>query len=392
MKLSDYDYNLPLELIAQEPMEPRDHSRLLVLDKKSEETEHKHFYNIVDYLNQGDVLVMNNSKVFPARLIGKRKETGGKIEIFLLRHLDKHSTVTHPALQAPLSRGDVCCRWQCMVGGKRARPGLKIIFPKNLEAELIKDNNDQTWEVEFNISYDDMMRVLDSIGEVPLPPYIKRQDNSVILSEAKESRDSRDENEIATLAPLTRNDKENYQTVYADENKVGSVAAPTAGFHFTPELLSKIKKKGVHIEYVTLHVGLGTFAPVKVEDITKHKMHAEWVEVKKNTLNNIIFAKKEKRRVIAVGTTSCRTLEAVFSTTVTKSLYKGFSGFVNIFIYPGYQFKVVDALITNFHLPKSTLMMLVSALAGKSNIDKAYAEAIKQNYRFYSYGDAMFIE
>ena len=363
MKLSAFDYNLPKELIAQEPMKPRDHSRLLILDKKTGKIEHKKFYNIIEYFKKGDVLVMNNSKVFPARLIGKRKNTGGKVEVFLLKKI-KDKT------------------WQCLVGGRRARAGLEIEFNKKLKCILKKDNKDSTWEVEFNLNNKEMMQVIEKIGKVPLPPYIKRVDSR------KQITDSR-----------------NYQTVYADENKIGSVAAPTAGFHFTPELIKKLKKKGVQIEYITLHVGLGTFAPVKTDDITKHKMHAEYVEIEKDVLKRIIKAKKEKRRIVAVGTTSVRTLEAVASqfSIFTRQAstsnfqflnnfqFKNFKKFVNIFIYPGYKFKIVDAMITNFHLPKSTLLMLVSAMAGQDNIKKAYKEAIKKKYRFYSYGDAMFI-
>ena len=342
MKLSDFDYNLPSELIAQKPIRPRDHSRLLVLDKKTGKIAHKHFYDLIDYLQTGDVLVLNNSKVFPARLIGKKKETGGKIEVFLLRSV----------------RDGL---WECLCGGRGARIGLAITFSKGLAGEIVKSNGNGTWEMSFNKSGDAMMKIINQIGLVPLPPYIKRKDN------------------------LQKGDKVNYQTVYAD--KVGSVAAPTAGLHFTPNLLKKIKAKGAKIEYVTLHVGLGTFAPVKVDDITKHKMHAEWVEVNKRTIKEISKARAEKRRIIAVGTTSARTLETVFS----KSKIEEFSGWTDIFIYPGYKFKVVDSLVTNFHLPKSSLIMLVAALAGKAKIDKAYSEAIKKKYRFYSYGDAMFI-
>lgn len=371
MKLSDFDYKLPPELIAQAPLEPRDHSRLLVLDQASGAIEHKRFFDIVDFLNKGDVLVLNNSKVFPARLIGQRKESGGKLEIFLLRSMlrsKEEGPHPFPPLQ---TRGGGAkegnrCRWQCLVGGRRARPGLKIVFAGNLEAELIKDNQDQTWEAEFNMGFKEMMEVVNNIGAVPLPPYVHPENR-------KQKTD----------------DRNSYQTVYADKDKVGSVAAPTAGFHFTPELLSKIKAKGIKIEHVTLHVGLGTFAPVKTGDITRHKMHSEWAEIEEPAIQAIISAKQEKRRVIAVGTTSCRVLEAFFP--VTESPGKR-TGWVDIFIYPGYRFKAVDALITNFHLPKSTLLMLVSALAGPENIRQAYAEAISQKYRFFSYGDAMFIK
>ena len=370
MRLSDFDYNLPRELIAQEPMKPRDHSRLLILDKQSGELEHKKFYNIIDYLKKGDVLVMNNSRVFPARIIGKRKESGGKVEIFLLRPHRRDAPVGRLK-----NRKEV---WQCLIGARRVKEGLVVEFEQGLEGKVVKNNQDGTYEINFNKQEKAMMKVVEKIGQTPLPPYIKRITNEELK--------------------IKNNDKNSYQTVYADVDKIGSVAAPTAGFHFTPELLKKIKDKGVRIEYVTLHVGLGTFAPVKMDDITKHKMHAEFVEVDKNVLKRIIKAKKEKRRIIAVGTTSVRTLEAVasqfsiFNFQFSNNFqFKSYKGFVNIFIYPGYKFKIVDAMITNFHLPKSTLIMLVSAMAGKENIDRAYQEAIKRKYRFYSYGDAMFI-
>lgn len=353
MKLQDFDYNLPKELIAQTPMNPRDHSRLLVLDKKSGEITHKHFYDIVDYLRAGDILILNNSKVFPARLIGAKKESGGKMEVFL-HHFEKDKV------------------WQCLVGGRGAKPGLEIEFAKKLVGKILKNNEDGTWLVEFNKSRAELMKLLDKIGLMPLPPYIDRKaDVGGRIS-----------------------DKTSYQTVFGDEKKVGSVAAPTAGLHFTPELLKKIKAKGVKIDYVTLHVGLGTFAPVKVDDVKTHKMHAEWVEIKKSTLEKIVKIKNTGGRVITVGTTSTRSLEAAFRNIEIenlKSSIEKFQGWVDIFIYPGYKFKVVDCLITNFHLPKSTLLMLVSALAGKKNIDKAYQVAINEKYRFFSYGDAMFI-
>jgi len=395
MKLSDFNYNLPKSLIAQKPMKPRDHSRLLLLDlkrgaiplsgtthtngNKEVKIEHKHFYDLPGYLNKGDVLILNNSKVFPARLIGKRKETGGKIEVFLLRKV----------------RSQI---WQCLVGSSRKKEGLEIEFSRELKGRLIKDNKDSTWAVQFNKPYKEMMKIVEKIGQVPLPPYIKRPERCRTPYSAS----------VATTAKGARvSDTLSYQTVYADETKVGSVAAPTAGFHFTPRLIKKLKDKGVQFEYITLHVGLGTFAPVKVNNITKHKMHAEYVEVEKRVINNIIKAKKAKRRVIAVGTTSVRALEAIasefpisnfqfpnksqISMTKFSKQFKDYKKWVDLFIYPGYKFKIVDALITNFHLPKSTLLMLVSALAGKSNIDKAYKFAIKYKYRFYSYGDAMLI-
>ena len=358
----DFDYNLPKNLIAQEPIKPRDHSRLLVLKKKSIlkatrrrvafKMEHKHFYDIVDYVKKGDVLVLNNSKVFPARLIGEKKETGGKIEVFLHKKI----------------RGNL---WQCLLGGRGAKEGLEIKLGRGLECEVLKNNNDGTWEIKFNKRGKEMMEIVHKIGKMPLPPYIDRKSDFG--------------NRIS--------DKKDYQTVYADDNKIGSVAAPTAGFHFTPALIKKLKAKGAQFEYITLHVGLGTFSPVKVDDITKHKMHSELVEVKKDVIKRIIKAKKEKRRIIAIGTTSVRTLEGLVAEQLGKPLSQisNFKLPISTFIYPGYKFKVVDAMITNFHLPKSTLLMLVSAFAGKDNIDKAYKEAVKNKYRFYSYGDAMFI-
>jgi len=357
MKLSDFDYKLPKKLIAQTPIKPRDHSRLILLNKKTGKVKHRHFYDIINYLHSGDVLVLNNTKVFPARLIGEKKLTGGKIEVFLLQKI----------------KGNL---WQCLLGGHGRRAGLEIKFKQGLEGQAVKDNQDGTWGVEFNMSGRKFMMLVEKIGQTPLPPYIKRQQNCPAASR------------LSRLFP--GQDKRDYQTVYANEKKIGSVAAPTAGFHFTPKLIKRLKNKGVQFEFITLHVGLGTFAPVKADDITKHKMHAEWVEVNQPVINNIIKAKKEGRRIIAVGTTSLRTIEAVFNKKA-KIKNKKFAGWVNIFIYPGYKFKMVEALITNFHLPRSTLLMLVSALAGKKNINKAYGSALKNKYRFYSYGDAMLI-
>jgi len=355
MKLEDFDYTLPDNLIATNPASPRDHSRLLVLDKQSGAVEHKNFYDILDYLHEGDVLVLNNSKVVPARLLGQ-KPTGGRVEVFL-----------HQA------QGD---KWQCLIGGRGIRAGMSIEFgDKNeLAAKVVQNNNDGTFEIAFDKQGKEFWKAVDILGEVPIPPYIKKQ------------------REVQNLTDAQKSDEKNYQTVYADDDKKGSVAAPTAGLHFTSELLQKIKKKGVHIEYVTLHVGLGTFAPVKVEDIKGHKMHSEFVEVRQEVLQHIIEAKKQKKRIISVGTTSARVLEAYANNPKKFNLKNNiYSGLVDIFIYPGFEFKFVDAMITNFHLPKSTLLMLVSALAGTSNIQKAYAEAVRNNYRFYSYGDAMFI-
>jgi S-adenosylmethionine:tRNA ribosyltransferase-isomerase len=347
LSLKEFDYHLPPELIAQKQIKPRDHSRLLLLNRQSGKIEHKYFFNIIDYLQAGDLLVLNNSKVFPARLIGYKKETGGKTEIFLHRKLSKNT-------------------WECLLKGK-VKAGLIIILSKLLAAEVIKDNHDGTWQLKFNLLGEKFWREINKIGEVPLPPYIKR-DKQII------------------------SDKNNYQTVFAADNKIGSVAAPTAGLHLTKELLRKIKNKGVKIVYITLHVGLGTFTPVKTENIAEHKMHRELVEIKAATLKAILAAKKAKHRVIAVGTTSCRSLDSINWEQLKNSQQIVKQSFwTDIFIYPGYTFKVVDALITNFHLPKSTLLMLVSALAGKKQIRAAYSEAVKRGYRFFSYGDAMFI-
>jgi S-adenosylmethionine:tRNA ribosyltransferase-isomerase len=403
--LKDFDFNLPDDLIATHPAEPRDSSRLLVLDKQTGKIEHKHFFDIIDYLNPGDILVLNNSKVIPARLWAHKKATGGKVEVLLHKKLSANT-------------------WQCLLGGKVSE-GLELLFPSKkrggsvaepgcvLAAKVLKNNHDGTWDLKFNKSGVALMKAIEKIGEVPLPPYIVNQRKHCHCKEEPgddEANSSRAKD--AGLLRFARNDKEDYQTVFADAKKSGSVAAPTAGLHFTPELLKKIKNKGVKILEITLYVGMGTFAPVKVEDFTKHKMHAEWVEIDKKVIDEIKTAKRRNAkscvptsRVIAVGTTSARSLEAcwndfVLAKNVTHPvraarppLSRGdFKSWVDIFIYPGYKFKIVDALITNFHLPKSTLLMLVSALAGKKNIDKAYREAIKKKYRFYSYGDAMFIK
>jgi len=349
LQLKDFDYNLPPDLIAQKPALPRDHSRLLLLNRKTGATSHKHFYDLPDYLRAGDVLVLNNTKVFPARLLGYKKETGGGVEVFLLRVL----------------YGNL---WECLARG-RVKEGAALKFKGGLEARVMKNNQDGTWQVKFNLGGQKFWRVVGRIGLVPLPPYIKR-------------------------AQPAASDKQNYQTVFADPHRRGSVAAPTAGLHFTKALLKKIKARGVKIVYVTLHVGLGTFAPVKVENIKEHKMHVEWAEINAAAAAVIMKARKEGRRVIAVGTTSCRTLESArwpAGKTRRPAKINKQSFWTGIFIYPGYRFKVTDALVTNFHLPKSTLLMLVSALAGKRSIDRAYKAAVSQKYRFFSYGDAMFI-
>lgn len=339
--IKDFSFHLPPELIAQTPIKPRDHSRLLGLDKKTGVLTHRHFYDLIDYLQAGDVLVLNDSKVFPARLIGKKAVSGGQVEVFL-----------HRSEQAAI--------WECLIGG-RIKPGSLIVFTAGLTAKILKNNNDGTWQVEFNKEGQDFWAAVNRVGLIPLPPYIKRPIKSP-------------------------NDRADYQTVFANSNKVGSVAAPTAGRHFTKRLLSEIEKKGVKVVFVTLHVGLGTFAPVKTELVKDHKMHNEFAEVSAEVGRVVSQAKKQGRRIIAVGTTSARTLESM---DIHKTGRQTFS--TDIFIYPGYRFKVVDALVTNFHLPHSTLLMLVSALAGKNRIDKAYKEAVQNKYRFFSYGDAMFI-
>mgnify|MGYP000274200435 CR=1 FL=1 len=359
MNLSEFDYNLPKELIAQQPAEPRDSSRLLVLKKDSGALLHKNFFDLPNILRPGDVLVFNDSKVFPARLFGGKRDTGGKMEVSLLKETGREKDESI---------------WECLIGGRGASIGLVLDFEEGLTGRIIGKAGASTWLFAFDKGQGEFMETVEKIGEMPLPPYIKARGN----------------------------DRDRYQTVYAKET--GSVAAPTAGLHFTNELTNRLKQKGVQLEFVTLHVGLGTFAPVKTENIKEHKMHAEWAEISKETVNSILKAKKEGRRVIAVGTTSVRALEAVIGDSnfgmrnaesgiksKSQDSKSAFCDFINIFIYPGYEFKIVDGMITNFHLPKSTLLMLISALAGKDNVDRAYAEAIKKKYRFYSYGDAMLI-
>lgn len=341
MKASDFDFYLPEDLIAQHPLEKRDESRLMVLDKNTGEIEHKRFYDIIDYLNKGDTLVLNNTRVMPARLIGEKEVTRGKIEFLLLKRIEKD-------------------RWECLAKpGKSARVGRRFTFGDGkLKAEVVDVLENGNRIVEFY--YDGIFeQVLDSLGEMPLPPYIHEK----------------------------LQDRERYQTVYSKET--GSAAAPTAGLHFTKELLQKIKDKGINIAYVTLHVGLGTFRPVQVEDVENHEMHSEFYILHEEDANIINDTKDRGGRVISVGTTSTRTLETIGD---ENGRVRACSGWTNIFIYPGYKFKVIDNLITNFHLPESTLIMLVSALAGKENVLNAYNEAVREKYRFFSFGDAMFIK
>ena len=340
MKTSDFAYYLPERLIAQHPLEDRSSSRLMVLDKKTGQTLDRHFSDLPSFLRKGDVLVMNNTRVIPARLIGQRDDTGSPVEILLLRRLDD-------------------TRWECIVRpGKKVKPGRRFVFIKDeLEAECeeIKPDGNRIVRFDFKGIWEE---VLDKAGTMPLPPYIHEQ-----------------------LEDQTR-----YQTVYAKET--GSAAAPTAGLHFTPELLEKLKEMGVEICEITLHVGLGTFRPVKVEDISDHHMHSEWYELDEKASSILRKARKEDRRVIAVGTTSCRTLETVASKDPGMHPC---SGWTDIFIYPGVDFHCIDGLITNFHLPESTLIMLVSAFAGKEHVLNAYKTAVSEKYRFFSFGDAMFI-
>ena len=341
MKVADFDYELPEELIAQTPIKKRDESRLMVLNRKNQTIEHKVFKDIIDYLKPGDVLVRNNTKVIPARLYGK-KETGANVEFLLLNNIEN----------------DI---WEAIVRpGNKLHVGTKVIFGDGiLEARILEIMPGGTRKVEFK--YEGIFNeILDKIGLMPLPPYIHE----------------------------TLKEKDRYQTVYAKYE--GSAAAPTAGLHFTPELLEKIKEKGVEIANVTLHVGIGTFRPVKEDTVEAHKMHSEHFYIKQEDVEKINKAKQEGRRVIAVGTTSCRVLESIADEKT--GMVKQIEDDTEIFIYPGYKFKCIDGLITNFHLPQSTLLMLVSALAGKEYIMKAYKEAVKEKYRFFSFGDAMFIE
>ena len=340
MQVSEFNYHLPEELIAQTPIEKRDESRLMVLDRTAQTIEHKTFKDIIDYLEPGDCLVRNNTKVIPARIYG-RKETGAKVEFLLLNNIE----------------GDI---WETIVRpGNKLHAGAKVIFGEGLlKAEVLDTMPGGTRKVKFY--YEGIFNeILDKIGLMPLPPYIHEE----------------------------LKDRDRYQTVYAKYN--GSAAAPTAGLHFTPELLKKIEEKGIKIANVTLHVGIGTFRPVKEEKVEDHAMHSEHFYIKQEDADKINETKRNGKRVIAVGTTSCRVLETIAD---EKGMVQATEGDTKIFIYPGYHFKCLDALITNFHLPQSTLLMLVSALAGKDFILKAYNEAVKEKYRFFSFGDAMLIK
>jgi S-adenosylmethionine:tRNA ribosyltransferase-isomerase len=340
-KTSDFYYDLPERLIAQTPIKERDHSRLLVLDKETGETSHRHFYDIIEYLNEGDCLVINDTKVLPARLFGTRKDTKAVVEFLLLKRIDDN-------------------RWETLVKpGKKARLGVEIIFEENLLTGKIVDileEGNRIIEFQYEGIFEE---ILDKLGEMPLPPYIHEK----------------------------LEDRDRYQTIYAEH--LGSAAAPTAGLHFNDRLLRDIEEKKVNIAKLILHVGLGTFRPVKSEYIDEHIMHSEYYELNESEANKINLAKQTGHKVISVGTTSVRTLETIAD---NEGNVKAQKGWTNIFIYPGYKYKAVDSLITNFHLPESTLIMLVSALAGKENIMKAYREAVEREYRFFSFGDAMFIK
>ena len=340
MKTSDFYYELPQELIAQDPLEDRSSSRLMVLNKNNGRVSHKRFSDITEYLRKGDCLVLNNTKVIPARLLGVKEDTGAAVEVFLLKRLDANT-------------------WETLVKpGKKLKPGARVVFGDGLlkcEIKEVVQEGNRIVSFEYDGIWEE---VLDKLGEMPLPPYITHK----------------------------LQDKNRYQTVYAKFE--GSAAAPTAGLHFTKELLKQIEDMGVDIAYVTLHVGLGTFRPVKVDDVTEHHMHSEYYIVDQDAADKINRAKASGNRVICVGTTSCRTIE---SAADENGHIEPIQGDTSIFIYPGYKFKLLDCLITNFHLPESTLIMLVSALAGRENVLNAYKEAVKERYRFFSFGDAMFI-
>lgn len=341
MDVSQFDFDLPEQLIAQTPLPERSKSRLLVLDRKAGTIRHQRFPDIAEWLQPGDTLVLNDSKVIPARLIGHKADTGAKIELLLLKQLndDRWETLVKPA--------------------KRIQPGTKVTFGGGELVAVAEEETEVAGGRVFRLQYDGVfMEILDALGQMPLPPYIKEQ----------------------------LDDPSRYQTVYA--RHPGSAAAPTAGLHFTPELLERLERKGVHLVKITLHVGLGTFRPVMVDRIEEHRMHAEYYDVSEEAAATIRQTKQNGKRVVAVGTTSCRTLEAIAQ---DKGTIQAASGWTDIFIYPGYEFRAVDGLVTNFHLPKSTLVMLVSAFASRDLILKSYREAVREQYRFFSFGDAMFI-
>ncbi|MFH0780161.1 MAG: tRNA preQ1(34) S-adenosylmethionine ribosyltransferase-isomerase QueA [Parcubacteria group bacterium] len=421
MKLKLFDYDLPKELIAQTPAVPRDRSRLLVYNHvgrsfpdrrnfpghhsicdggneggnegraKTKKIVHDRFYNLPKYLTNNDVLVFNNTKVFPARLLGN-KLSGGKAEVLLLKKIERDGRQAGRLVDRSFNEGrsSKCEGWESMVGCTRPKAGLKLRFAHGLQAEVINQLSEKTWLIKFNFKGDKFNAILNQIGQTPLPPYI--------ASKNQENKKSKQQNSKI---------QNQYQTVYA--KTVGSAAAPTAGLHFTKNLLNKIKKQGCEIEFVTLHVGLGTFNPVNTENIENYKIHSEWASVDKATIKRLINAKRKGKRIIAVGTTSTRVLETVFnSATLLRSIeatketstgtsmirsmaVKDFNNNISTFIYPGYKFNFVDAMITNFHLPRSSLLMLVSAFIGRTNAMKIYQTAIKMKYRFFSFGDAMLL-
>ena len=344
MRVDDFDYILPAEMIAQHPSDQRETSKMMVLECKNQSISHNHFYNIFEYITPDDLIVINNTKVIPARIFGQ-KETGANIEVFLIEKVDSN-------------------HWKCLLKPqKRIRKGTKVIIDNKFSVRATEKANGENWIIETPAGFE---QEIEFIGNMPLPPYIKREKENAYKDQ----------------------DKNRYQTIYA---KVpGAVAAPTAGLHFTPEIIQKLEQQGTKVTEITLHVGLGTFQPIRCENIKDHIMHKEYYSISEETANLINEQKKQNKRVIPIGTTSIRTLETIARDN--NGEIKACSGLSDIFIYPGFEFKITDACITNFHLPKSTLIMLVSALAGKDFIFKAYKEAIKNNYRFYSYGDCMFIQ
>ncbi|HLD27515.1 MAG TPA: tRNA preQ1(34) S-adenosylmethionine ribosyltransferase-isomerase QueA [Patescibacteria group bacterium] len=375
MKLKDFYYNLPKELIAQQPAYPRDSSRLMILNRRTKKIEHKTFRDVVNYLQAGDVLVLNDTKVFPARLIGRREKSGGKMEVFLL---NPKSKIPFDLAQGRRNSKQIQNRgniWQVLIGNRRKKAGDVIVFKKGLKAEVMERVDESVWLVKFNRQGSQLEKIIDAIGYVPTPPYIK------IKNQRAKSKRLKDE----------------YQTVYAQNR--GSVAAPTAGFHFTKPLINKLKKRGIQFACLTLHVGLGTFEPIRSRNVQEHRLHSELAVLNAATAKKLNQAKKSGQRIMAVGTTTVRALESLAD---KSGRLKPGAKWTDIFIYPGHEFRSVDGLITNFHLPESSLLMLVSAfaaeatadksaLAGRKLILKAYQAAVRKKYRFYSFGDAMLI-
>ena len=352
MDLADFDYFLPSELIAQTPVEPRDQAKLMVVNRKKQNWQSAIFSELPKFLVSGDVLVLNNSKVLPARLLGRKVGSGGQIEILLEQKLVEPSEGEY---------------WRCLIGGTRPKPGLIIDLDDKLQAEIISVETDGVFTVKFNQRGADFWSAVYRLGQMPLPPYIKT-DQAGLKQAIKD-----------------------YQTIYAKEDKIGSVAAPTAGLHFTEQLLDRVRGMGVEIVEATLHVGLGTFAPVKNQQITEHRLHEEIVDISAETINKLVGYHRQGRRLIAVGTTSVRILEGVVARFLDHPATDDWLAPINLFIYPGFEFKLLDGLITNFHLPKSSLIMLVSAWAGTDLVKRAYQAAIIERYRFFSYGDAMLL-